>query len=483
VGVQAQTVDVLVVGAGLSGICAAHTLRTQCPDLSFAMVEAREHLGGTWDLFRYPGIRSDSDMYTFGFSFRPWRDPKAIADGPAILKYLQETAADLGLQDVIRYGRRVEAASFRTSEARWTVTIRAASGEVETVRARFLWVCAGYYRYDAGHSPELPGRRRFTGQVVHPQQWPEGLDVTGKRVVVLGSGATAVTLVPTLAQTAANTVMLQRTPTWMVSLPSVDATAERLKRWLPPTVAHRVIRRKNVTTSTLFYRFCRRFPDAARRFLRRRLEEQVDAAALDAHFQPPYAPWDQRLCMVPDGDLFTAIRAGRARVVTGTIHTLTETGVELTSGEVLPADVLVTATGLELQFFGGAKVDVDGAPVDLPATRIYLGCMLSGVPNAAFVMGYTNASWTLKCELVCERLGRLLRHLRDGGYTSVVPVADPTVGDHPATELSSGYFQRALDRLPRQGDRDPWRLHQDWFVDRRLYRRRPLEDGVLRFGR
>lgn len=474
--------DVLIVGAGISGICAAHYLQRDCPELSFGIVEARDHLGGTWDLFRYPGIRSDSDMYTLGYSFRPWRDPKAIADGPAILAYLEQTARETGIGEHIRYGLRVEHASWSTETGRWTVRLRrVASGDEETVTCRFLWVCAGYFRYDRGFTPEFPGRDRFGGPVVHPQHWPADLDVAGKRVVIIGSGATAVTLAPELAKAGARVTLLQRSPTYVVSLPSEDAVAERLKARLPAGVAHRMVRWKNIVVGSAFYTFCQRFPKTARRVLRSRLRQGVgDQIDIDVHFNPTYDPWDQRLCLVPDGDLFQAIASGGVTVVTDRVATFTETGLTLESGATLPADVVVMATGLELQFLGGAGLEVDGLPIEMPATRMYMGTMMSDVPNAAFVFGYTNASWTLKCELVCQYVTRVLRHMEDRGYTRVVPRrTDPAITDGPAIQMTSGYFQRAIHLFPTQGSRTPWRLYQNYFRDRWLYRRRPIDDGVL----
>lgn len=478
----ATDLDVLVVGAGLSGICAVHALRTACPDLRFAVVEARDRLGGTWDLFRYPGVRSDSDMYTLGFSFAPWTGGRAIASGAEILAYLERTADAVGLPAATRFGRRLVSASWSTPDARWTVRLQGAEGE-EVLTTRFLWMCAGYYRYDRGHEPDFPGRERFAGTVVHPQHWPAGLDVTGKRVAVIGSGATAVTLVPALAAIAAEVVMVQRTPTWVVELPSREASVERVRRWLPGAAGPRAARLAYAARSTAFYRFCRRFPGAAGRALLRRAARSLGEEAVERDFHPPYDPWDQRVCVVPDGDLFAALRSGRARVVTDRVEGFTERGLRLAAGGELAVDVVVTATGLELQFGGGARFDVDGVEVDPGRCRTYLASMLSGVPNLTYVMGYLNASWTLKAELVSERTGRLLRLLRDEGFRSVVPVAGPEVADRPGVEMTSGYFARSRDHLPRQGDADPWRIHQDWFVDRRVYRDHPLQDGVLRFSR
>jgi cation diffusion facilitator CzcD-associated flavoprotein CzcO len=478
-------VDVLIIGAGISGICAAHYLQRDCPDLSFAIVEARDRLGGTWDLFRYPGIRSDSDMYTLGFSFRPWRNPKAIADGPSILAYLDETARETGIGEHIRYGLRVERVSWSTEEARWTAHLRRATGEELTITCGFLWVCAGYYRYDQGYTPEFPGIERFGGRVVHPQHWPADLDVAGKRVVVIGSGATAVTLAPELAKAGAQVTMLQRSPTYIVSAPSEDAVAERFKAWLSPSTAHQLVRWKNILAATTLYQFCQRFPRAARRLIRSGVRRGVgDEAIVDAHFNPTYDPWDQRLCLVPDGDLFQAIVGGGVTLVTDRIASFTDKGVELCSGDVLEADIVVTATGLALQFLGGASVEVDGRTVELPSTRMYMGAMLSDVPNVAFVLGYTNASWTLKCELVCEYIARLLRHMRDHGYIQAVPRwTEGSVEDRPAIEMSSGYFQRATHLLPRKGSHAPWLLHQNYLRDRWMYRRSRFDDGVLELTR
>jgi len=483
---RAEHVDVLVVGAGLSGVGAACRLRMDRPGTTLAILESRRAMGGTWDLFRYPGIRSDSDMFTLGFSFRPWEDPKAIADGPSIRRYIEQTARDCGVEDAVRYEHTVESASWSSAEARWTVRARRGdTGETVEMTCGFLYMCTGYYRYSAGHTPSFEGAGDFEGIVVHPQQWPEDLDVTRKNVVVVGSGATAVTLVPALAATAEHVTMLQRTPTYIVSLPSRDPLADRLRRRLPPQRAYDLIRWKNVLVTTASYQLSRRAPAAmkslVRRGLLRRLPPDFD---LDTHFTPPYDPWDQRLCIVPDGDLFAAVRAGTVSIVTDVIDRFTPKGVLLRSGDELPADVVVTATGLQVQVLGGARIEVDRHTIDPAETVGYKGMMFSGVPNLAMAMGYTNASWTLKCDLIAEYVVRLLDHMQQNGYRSVTPVEPPaSVPRLPFIDLTSGYIQRALDAMPAQGARAPWRVHQNWLLDRRLYRRSPLEDEGVIFSR
>ncbi|MEO5851722.1 MAG: NAD(P)/FAD-dependent oxidoreductase [Nocardioides sp.] len=478
-----QHVDVLIVGAGLSGIGAAAQLTREHPARSYAVLESREVSGGTWDLFRYPGVRSDSDMFTLGYRFKPWRGDKALADGPSILDYVRETAREYAVDEHIVYGHRVVAADWDSATARWTVTARTADGDV-TVTAQVLWSCSGYYDYDQGFTPVLPGLDGFGGRVVHPQHWPEDLDTTGRRVVVVGSGATAVTLVPALAQAgAAHVTMLQRSPTYVLSLPASDPVANLLKRWLPERASYAVTRWKNVLVTSGIYQLSRRRPDTLRRFIRKqtvvRLPEGYD---VDTHFKPRYDPWDQRLCLVPDGDLFTAISSGAASVVTDTIATFTEHGVRLTSGEELEADVVVTATGLNVVPFGSVDLSVDGDPVTLPDTMAYQALMLSGVPNFVFTIGYTNASWTLKADLVAEYVCRLLGHLDERGYRSFVAVPDPTVAETPLMDFEAGYVLRALHLLPKQGDREPWRLRQNYLRDVRTIRRGTLDDGVLSFS-
>lgn len=460
--------DVLIVGAGLSGIGAAWHLQDRCPGKSYAMLEAREASGGTWDLFRYPGVRSDSDMYTLGYSFRPWPGAKAIADGPSILSYIREVARDHGIDRRIRYGHRVVAASWSTPDACWTVEIeRGPSREKLRLSCNFLWMCSGYYDYQAGYLPDFPGIARFKGRIVHPQKWTDDIDHAGKRVVVIGSGATAVTLVPAMAETAAHVTMLQRSPTYMVARPSQDPFATRMRRRLPLKLSYAVTRWKNVLMGMYFYRMCKRQPDKVKGLIlggvRQMLGPDYD---IDKHFTPRYRPWDQRLCLVPDADFFRAIRRKKVSVVTDEIETFTETGIALKSGATLEADMIVTATGLVLVPLGGARLSVDGRAVDPAKTFIYKGMMYSDVPNLASVFGYTNASWTLKADLVSEYVCRLLNHMDRGGFRQVTPHNDdPTLTEEPWVDFSSGYIQRALARQPKQGSKHPWKLHQNYALD------------------
>ncbi|MBL9019309.1 MAG: NAD(P)/FAD-dependent oxidoreductase [Myxococcales bacterium] len=476
--------DVVIVGAGISGIGAAYHLQTRCPGKTFAILEARERLGGTWDLFRYPGIRSDSDMYTLGFSFRPWRRPEAIAGGDAILEYLRETAETFGIDKTIRFRHRVERASWSSADARWTLDVRDAAGALQTYTCSFLFACAGYYDYSAGYTPDLPGIAEYRGRVVHPQKWTEDIDFAGKRVVVIGSGATAMTLVPALAKQAAHVTMLQRSPTYVISMPSEDRVAEGLKRLLPPRAAHAATRWKNVLLSTAFYNYSKRFPAAARRMLIGNVKKAIGTSVdVDTHFTPRYQPWDQRLCLIPDGDLYEALTAGKASVVTDQIETFTATGIRLRSGEELAADLVVTATGLSLQLLGGIALEIDGERVD-PAKRVlYKGVMLSGVPNLALAIGYTNASWTLKSELTGLYVCRLLQHMDRHRYSACAPRVDGEIDERPLLDLDAGYIQRGRDRFPRQGTSRPWRLYQNYVLDRWLLRRSPVSDRALQFTR
>jgi monooxygenase len=477
-----EHVDVLIVGAGLSGIGAACRLRTEHPGRSVAVLEARAASGGTWDLFRYPGIRSDSDMFTFGFKWRPWPGDTALADGASILDYLRTVASEYGVDELIRYRHRVLSASWDSETALWTVEADH-DGEPVTITTSFLWGCGGYYDYEQGFSPDFPGLEHFGGTVVHPQHWPEDLDYTGKRVVVIGSGATAVTLVPAMAKAGAGHVtMLQRSPTYVLSLPGRDPLATRLQR-LPEKVRFPVVRWKSILVATAFYQFARWRPDAVKKMIRKQTEGQLPAGIdVDTHFKPAYNPWDQRLCFVPDGDLFKALRAGTASVVTDHVDTFTETGIRLRSGEELEADVVVTATGLTLKAMGGVELTVDGAPVKMPETLTYKALMLSDVPNFAFTIGYTNASWTLKADLVADFVCRLLAHMDEHGVRRAVAPRDPSVGEERLITFSSGYILRALDELPKQGDREPWKLRQNYLKDLRSINHQPLDDGVLTFG-
>ncbi|WP_422756313.1 flavin-containing monooxygenase [Micromonospora sp. WMMD708] len=478
-------VDVLVVGAGLSGVGAACHLRRTCPDTTYAVLEARDAIGGTWDLFRYPGIRSDSDMFTLGYAFRPWTAPQAIAGGDTILRYVRETAREYGVEEHIRFRHRVRRAEWDSTTARWTVHVhRDDTAEDIVLTCGFLFSCTGYYRYDAGYTPDFPDVGRYTGRLVHPQHWPDDLDHTGRRVVVIGSGATAVTLVPALARRAGHVTMLQRSPTYVIALPARDRLADVLRRRLPARAAHRLVRAKNVLFGTVNYQLARRAPRTVRAFLRRAAKGRLPAGYdVDRHFSPRYDPWDQRLCVAPDGDLFDALSTGRASVVTDTVAAFTPGGVRLGSGVELPADIVVTATGLQLLALGGMTLTVDGVDVDLGATVAYKGMMLSGVPNFALTIGYTNASWTLKADLVASYVCRLLRHLDATGQQVVTPVAPPDGDLSPLIDLRSGYVLRSVDTLPRQGARAPWRLYQNYPRDVVLMKHGRLVDEGVRFSR
>jgi cation diffusion facilitator CzcD-associated flavoprotein CzcO len=472
---MSEHLDVLIVGAGLSGIGAAYHLQDRCPDKRYALLEARADLGGTWDLFRYPGVRSDSDMHTLGYSFRPWNGAKAIADGPAILKYLRDTAQAYGIDQQIRYHHRVIAASWSSAEARWTVEVeRTDTGETLQLTCGFLLGCTGYYRYDHGHTPAFPGSERFRGQIVHPQHWPEDLDYAGKRVVIIGSGATAVTLVPAMARTAAHVTMLQRSPSYITSLPSVDPVAQQLHRVLPDRAVSSIVRWKNVLVQLGIFQLSRRRPELVKRLLRKMLARQLPAGYdIDRHFTPRYDPWDQ----------FKALRKGSASVVTDHIDTFTETGIRLRSGEELAADIIVTATGLSLLMLGGIQLTVDGAAVPVPERKTYKGMMLEGVPNFAFAIGYTNASWTLKADLTGEYLCRLLRHMDAHGYRKCVPQNDdPAVTERPLLDFSAGYIQRSIDQLPRQGSKAPWRLWMNYPADVLALRFGSVTDQAMKFS-
>lgn len=478
-------VDVLIVGAGLSGVAAAYYLQTQCPRKSYEIIEARERLGGTWDLFRYPGIRSDSDMYTLGYTFRPWSKPQTIADGGAILDYIRETSEHYGIDRHIVYQKRIEKAEWSSEKKKWTVTITDTSnGTTLTKTCSFLFLCVGYYDYDQGYTPDFQGRDQFRGQIIHPQFWPEDLDYNNKRVVVIGSGATAVTLVPSLAQKAAHVTMLQRSPTYILSIPSQDPLTKWIRTKLPTQAAYRVNRTKNVLLGMGIYAASRRFPEQMKNFLVGQIKKMVgDATDVEKHFMPHYNPWDQRLCLVPDADLFRAIAKGRASVVTDQIEKFNENGLLLKSGEQLEADIVVTATDLKLKAFGNIGLTVDGQKVDVPNRMLYKGTLISDVPNLAVAIGYTNASWTLRCELICEYVCRLLNHMDTKHYAICRPrQQDAHITEEPLLGLTAGYVQRAAGEFPKQGEGEPWKLRQNYLIDRTKMRHSAIEDRFMQFA-
>ena len=479
---MADHFDVLIVGAGLSGIGAGYHVQSNCPIKTYAILEGRDRIGGTWDLFRYPGVRSDSDMFTLGYRFKPWTEAKAIADGPSILNYIKATAAEFGIDRHIRYNQQVMASSWSSETARWTVTV-VHGDETLTYTCNFLLMCSGYYNYDAGYAPSFPGSEHFKGEIVHPQKWTDDIDYAGKRVVVIGSGATAVTLVPSMAEKAAHVTMLQRSPTYVVSRPASDDVADRLRRWLPQKLAYMIVRWRNVLRGMYVYQLCKRQPAKIKGMIiggvKMALGPDYDVAK---HFTPTYNPWDQRLCLVPDGDLFRAIKSGRASVATDQIETFTETGIRLQSGEELPADLVVTATGLELAVLGKMTITVNGKLIDPAKTMTYKGMMYSDVPNMAVVMGYTNASWTLKCDLTCEYVCRLINHMDRHGYAAATPRrSDPTVVEEPWVNFSSGYIQRSISKMPKQGSKAPWRLNQNYVKDLLALRYGTLSDDAMTY--
>ncbi len=482
----AHHVDVLVIGAGISGIGAAYHLQVESPNRTYLILEGRADIGGTWDLFRYPGVRSDSDMHTLGFEFKPWNAEKSIADGPSILAYLRETVAEFGIERHIRFGHLVRSAEWSSDTATWTVEADLTDGGTATYTCNYLSMCAGYYSYREGYTPEFPGRDRFGGQIIHPQQWPERLDFAGKRVVVIGSGATAMTLVPAMASTAGHVTMVQRSPTYVAAGPDVDVIANTLRKMLPDRTAYAITRTKNTVLQQVLYKRMRKNPEKARQYLidraRKALGPDYD---VETHFTPTYAPWDQRLCLVPNGDLFEAITSGSASVITGHIDTFTETGIRLVSGEHLDADIVVTATGLNMVTLGEVGFVVDGEPVDFSETIAYKGFAYSDVPNLASTFGYVNASWTLRADLIARYVCRLLNHMNDTGTDICTPrlrPSDAAMQTRPMLDhLSSGYIQRAADQSPKQGDREPWINPQDYAKDRKMFRRSQFDDGVMHF--
>jgi len=484
--VNAEYYDVIIVGAGLSGIGAAHQLQQQCPNKSLLILEARNSSGGTWDLFRYPGIRSDSDMHTLGYKFKPWRQAEAIADGPSILNYIKETAADAGLDAHIRHGHQVKSATWSTAESCWTLRIQRVGGEEVSIRCNFLLMCAGYYSYESGYTPEFKGRDLFQGLVVHPQQWPEDLDYRNKKVIIIGSGATAVTLAPEMAKQAEQVVMLQRSPTYIVSRPAKDRIANLLRKWLPEQAAYAITRWKNVSFQQLVYKKSRTAPEQVKQkilaLVQKELGPDYDVAK---HFTPSYNPWDQRLCLVPNSDLFRSIRSGKTEVVTDHIETFTERGLRLQSGKELEADIIVTATGLNLELLGGVQFSLDDRPITFSDTWTYKGLMFSDVPNLVVTFGYINASWTLRADLIADYVCRLINHMDATGTRQCTPRLRPEDANMQPRlwidDFSSGYMQRMLHLFPRQGDHDPWTNPQNYSRDKKLLRSGRLEDGVLVF--
>ena len=475
--------DVLIVGAGLSGIGAAYHLQQKCPGKSYAILEGREAIGGTWDLFRYPGIRSDSDMHTLGYIFKPWKERKAIADGPSILNYVRETAEENGIDRHIQFSRLVRRAAWESDTATWSVEAEdAKTGEMHRLSCSFLYMCSGYYSYEGGHRPDFPGEEAFQGQIVHPQAWPEDLDYTGKKVVVIGSGATAVTLVPEMAKSAGHVTMLQRSPTYVVSRPAEDAMANRLRKILPESWAYGLTRWRNVLFQMFFFNMARKQPEKVKaKILHLAQQELGPDIDVGKHFTPSYNPWDQRLCLVPDSDLFKSLKEGSSSVVTDHIEASTPQGIKLKSGETLEADIIVTATGLKLVFLGGMEISVDGEPVVPAQIHGYRGVMFEGIPNLASTFGYTNASWTLKADLTADYVTRLLKHMDRKGFDEARPVAEGEIGEEPWLDFSSGYVQRAMEAFPKQGSETPWRLHQNYLKDIFLLRHADMDDGVLRF--
>lgn len=483
--------DVIIVGAGVSGIGAGCHLRRQCPDKSFTILEKRDDLGGTWDYFNYPGIRSDSDMFTFGYSFRPWTETKTLADGQSIKNYVRETAEEYDLTNKIRYQRRVTEASWSSKKREWTLTVKKEDSDTtEIYTSRFLLECTGYYNYKHGHDVDFPGESNFKGPAFHPQKWPEDLDYTDKKVVVIGSGATSITVVPAMAEKADHVTMLQRSPTYVLAMPSEDLITEWLRQYLPEWLVYRLTRTRNIVLQRIVYDLAQTFPEFSRWLIQRQVRSWLGEDFDMRHFTPSYDPWDQRLCVVPDGDLFKSIKQGSVSVVTDHIKEFTENGIrlqdgqDLESGQVLEADVIVEATGLELKMMGGIDVKIDGEDVELSDRMVYRGAMLEGLPNAVTIFGYINASWTLKVDLVCEYTCRLINYMDKYDYTQVVPEPDESVETegHAMDELKAGYIQRASDRLPPKGNQDPWKVTNNYFYDWLKLHYGSINDGVLKFS-
>ncbi|MEH6347262.1 MAG: NAD(P)/FAD-dependent oxidoreductase [Bermanella sp.] len=478
---KAEHQDVIIIGAGLSGIGAAYHLSKKCPDKSLAILEGRSRMGGTWDLFKYPGIRSDSDMFTLGYNFKPWNDPQSIADGPSILKYIKEAAQEYSLEDKIRYNHQVTAINWCTQTATWTISLNV-EGQAQTLSCNFLLSCTGYYNYEKGYTPEFKGKEDFKGRFIHPQLWDETLEYKDKNVVVIGSGATAVTLVPELAKQAASVTMLQRSPTYVASVPKEDKLLPILRKILPNKWVYRFARTRNVALTMAIYNYCRTFPNHARKALTKLAKNELGDEFDMRHFTPSYAPWDERLCAVPDGDLFRVLKEGKARVVTDTIKHINHEGIVLNSGATLPADIIVSATGLDLQLMGGIDINVDGVAFDMSKAKVYRGVLIENLPNLGMIFGYTNASWTLKSDLTSEYFCRILNHMEKNQAQQCMPVDTEDMDDIPFIDMNSGYIQRALDKVPKQGQKSPWRLYQNYIRDMAMLRLGSVDDGVLKFS-
>ena len=473
--------DIIIIGAGLSGIGAAYHFSKKCPNKSLAILEGRSSMGGTWDLFKYPGIRSDSDMYTLGYNFKPWNAPQSIADGPSILKYIKEAAQEYSLEDKIRYNHQVTAINWCTEMATWTVSLNV-DGQAKSLSCNFLLSCTGYYNYEKGYSPEFKGKEDFKGHFIHPQHWDESLEYKDKNIVVIGSGATAVTLVPELAKQAASVTMLQRSPTYVANVPKEDKLLPFLRKFLPNKWVYRFARTRNVALTMAIYNYCRSFPNHARKALTKLAKKELGDGYDMKHFTPNYAPWDERLCAVPDGDLFTVLKEGKAQVVTDTIKHFNHDGIVLNSGETLQADIIVSATGLDLQLMGGIDINVDGVSFDMSKAKVYRGVLIENLPNLGMIFGYTNASWTLKSDLTSEYICRILNHMEKTQTQLCMPVDDENMEDIPFIDMNSGYIQRALNKVPKQGQKSPWRLYQNYIRDMAMLRLGSVDDGVLKFS-
>lgn len=481
---ETPTYDVAIIGAGLSGICAAYHLQDKCPNKKIIILEARAAMGGTWDLFKYPGIRSDSDMYTLGFSFYPWKNPKAIADGPSILQYIHDTAKAFNLDDKIKYNHKVVTADWRDEEKIWTIEIQKNTGVEHTaIKTKFLFSCSGYYNYDKGHTPAFKGSENFKGTIIHPQHWDTNLDYSNKKIIVIGSGATAVTLVPELAKKADKVIMLQRSPTYIFNLPSEDVFANFLKKILPAKMAHNIARWKNILVGMAIYKACRKWPDAMKRFFKKKIKDELGDKYKDEDFNPTYNPWDQRLCLVPDNDLFNSLKKGTSEIVTDTIDCFTEKGILLNSGKELEADIIITATGLKIQLIGGIKSTINGTEINTGNLKAYKGVLLSDIPNMALAIGYTNASWSLKCDLNCQYVTRLLNYMDEHDYSVIRPRFDENEFEvEPLLDFDSGYVKRALDILPKQGSKEPWKVYQNYIKDVQSLKYGKVNDEYLEYN-